>query len=121
MADKKKKAPKKDPLRYSDRYGFKRDFEKLNEWARCPKCNEFLVFKDEARQILECPNPKCDFEKPFTKPPTMADIDETHEEWVARMKREEAEPYWAVFRPLSPTGEESVDHPTRAKRAKKRR
>ena len=85
-----------DPRRYSDQYGFKRYLEALSERARCPKCYSkgslaILVFKDEIQQTMECPDPECDFEKPFTELPTMKDIDETHEEWVARKKGEDAE------------------------------
>jgi len=51
----------------SDKYGLKRLFRELNEWARCPECNTFLVWKDEKTFMCK----KCGFEKPATPRPTL--------------------------------------------------
>jgi len=76
----------KRPMGPSDKYGHKRILEKLNEWARCPKCNAFLVWKDEKNFIC----PKCGFEKPATPAPTYSDI-EPIEDWIAKQRKRQNE------------------------------
>lgn len=56
------------PVKETDEYGFKDLFEKLNQWARCPNDNSFLVWKDEKKDTLLCE--KCGFEKPAEPAPT---------------------------------------------------
>lgn len=75
-------AIKEPPRGPSDKYGHKRMLEKLNEWARCPECNAFLVWMDEKNFIC----PKCGFQKPATPAPTWKDIGPI-EVWIAKQKK----------------------------------
>lgn len=56
------------PLEETDEYGYKKLFRELNKWARCPKDNSFLVWKDEKQETMVCPN--CGLEKPASPAPT---------------------------------------------------
>lgn len=51
----------KGPHIETDEHGLKDLFTKLNQWARCPNDNSFLVYKDEKKETAVCP--KCGFEK----------------------------------------------------------
>ena len=76
------------PREPSDKYGLKRLIEKTREYAVCPDCGDFLVFKDETRKTLICL--KCDFEKPNVLPDNWDEI-EPIEDWVAKKKKERQE------------------------------
>jgi len=51
------------PMQETDKYGFKKMFSRINELFRCPNDNQFLVYKDESHETLECPD--CGFTKPL--------------------------------------------------------
>jgi len=75
------------PAEPTDKYGFKRLIEKTIDYGFCPNCKVPLVYEDESRETLVCPN-GCGFKKSSEIPEDFHKL-EPIEDWVARKKKEQ--------------------------------